>query len=285
MDIPTRPAAVLSTPSPTNNWRSARMITDSSDVNTEGASILAWQASGSDYGGYPDQTVNGVAFQGKVTSANGISFTMSGLGGYDPTAFISTKTFTGPDAVAYGKMLAGARFGETEPIVLRFSGLTAGHTYLIQIWVADYREFLDVRTESIMGSGGGDINVPTLHYLTGDGFTPGSGRGEYVIGTFNAATSNATFHLKGNESSQINAFQLRDLTPAPPRISAALAGSNVTLSWPAAYAGWSLQVQTNMASPTVATNWMYVPGTGFESTNVITIHPANPPAFFRLREP
>jgi len=124
-----------------------------------------------------------------------------------------------------------------------------------------------------------------LRFLTGDGSTPGSGLGQYAIGIFSATDTTATFKLVGNESSQLNAFQLRDITPAPPRITVARLGTNVTLSWPAAYTGWTLQVQTNAGSIGISANWLNVPGTAFANTNVITISPATPPAFYRLKEP
>ena len=184
-------------------------------------------------------------------------------------------------------MLAGAWYTETNtPITLGFSGLTVGHMYLLQIWVADFREYPNARTETIATAAGEDINVPILHFLTGNGSTRGTGMGQYAIGTFTATSPDLTFNLIGNESYQLNAFQLRDLTPtATPLITVSMAGTNVTLSWPAAYIGWTLQVQTNISSTGIPANWVNVPGTASSNSKVVSINPAAPPMLYRLREP
>ena len=47
----------------------------------------------------------------------------------------------------------------------------------------------------------------------------------------------------------------------------AMAGSSVTLSWPADHLGWRLQVQTNSLAKGLGTNWMDVPNSG-SATNL-----------------
>jgi len=276
--IPPRPAFESSK----MNWQTAQPITGSSDVNTEGSLVLACQASASDRGGYPDQTVNGVHFSGNANSTNSVAYSIVGDSGYEATLFLSAKTFAGQDGAAYGRMLAGAWYtAESGPIALQFSGLATGHTYLVQVWAADYREFPNVRTESFSAATGADASTPMLKYLSGDGTTPGSGSGQSAIGRFTASAPNISFLLSGNESSQLNAFQLRDITVPPARISASMAGTNVVLSWPAAYIGWTLQARTNTQS---FTNWKDLPGTELTNSQMITVSPSNPPAFYRLRE-
>ena len=255
-------------------------------MNTEGTLVIARQATGSDWGGYVDQTVNGVTFLGNVNSTNGVAFTIGGQAGYHPTTFISTKRFTGPDAVAYGNMLAGAWHGGTAPVTCGVSGLTAGHKYLVQLWVADFREYPNARFTSVTTAGSTDINLPTLQHLTGDGTNPGSGTGRFVIGRFAATGPCVSFSLTGNESSQLNAFQLRDITPVTPTYLAwSISGTNLMLSWPSNHLGWPLLTQTNKLDQGVSANtndWAVVPGSTTTNQAMIPIDPSKSAGFYRM---
>lgn len=72
------------------------------------------------------------------------------------------------------------------------------------------------------------------------------------------------------------------INPNPPVLLASYAGNMLTLSWPD-NAGWTLQMQTNSLSSGLGTNWVDVPGsTGITSTN-ITVDPAKPAVFYRLK--
>ena len=212
MDIPVLAPGTLSAAATVTTWQTPQTIANSSEVNTQGSLVMARQATASDYGGYADQTVNGVPFIGNVNTINGVTFSVQGHAGYDSRSFISTKTLSGVDAAAYQTILAGAWYGTTSPVTASLSGLTAGNTYLIQIWADDFRKYSNARTQTVTTAGGVDINAPTLHYLTGDGVNAGSGTGQYVIGTFTAAENSVSFNLTGNQISQLNAFQLRDIT-------------------------------------------------------------------------
>lgn len=71
----------------------------------------------------------------------------------------------------------------------------------------------------------------------------------------------------------------------PTNISFSVSGSTLTLSWPADHTGWILQAQTNSLGAGLSTNWVDVAGSAANNTNVITISPANPTVFYRLRYP
>jgi len=71
----------------------------------------------------------------------------------------------------------------------------------------------------------------------------------------------------------------------PTNITASVSGNTLTLSWPADHLGWILQSQTNSLTIGLSTNWVDVAGSGSSNTNVITINPALPTAFYRLRHP
>ncbi|HEV2693621.1 MAG TPA: MBG domain-containing protein, partial [Verrucomicrobiae bacterium] len=71
----------------------------------------------------------------------------------------------------------------------------------------------------------------------------------------------------------------------PTNITATVAGNQITLAWPSDHRGWILQAQTNRMNVGISTNWVSVPGSDTNIQAVITIDPANPTVFFRLRTP
>jgi hypothetical protein len=65
-------------------------------------------------------------------------------------------------------------------------------------------------------------------------------------------------------------------------------GSTLTIGWPGTHLGWLLQSQTNSLSvglTTPAITWFDVSGSDTITQKVITINPANPTVFYRLRHP
>lgn len=73
--------------------------------------------------------------------------------------------------------------------------------------------------------------------------------------------------------------------PTSPSISTSVSGNQITISWPSANLGWYLQSQTNSLSVGIAGNWEDVAGSQTGTNSVITVDPANPTLFFRLRSP
>lgn len=72
------------------------------------------------------------------------------------------------------------------------------------------------------------------------------------------------------------------INPNPPKIGVSISGNVLTLNWPT-NSGWMLQQQTNSLSTGLGTNWVDVPGsTSITSTN-ITMDPAKPTVFYRLK--
>jgi autotransporter-associated beta strand protein len=68
-------------------------------------------------------------------------------------------------------------------------------------------------------------------------------------------------------------------------ITSSLSGSTLSLSWPATHLGWILQGQTNNLTTGITTTWSDIPGTAAVIATNLTIDPANPTVFFRLRYP
>jgi len=71
----------------------------------------------------------------------------------------------------------------------------------------------------------------------------------------------------------------------PTNISYSVSAGNITLSWPASYIGWILQVQTNALTKGISTNWVDVPGSASTNQVVFPIGTTNGTVFFRLRYP
>jgi autotransporter-associated beta strand protein len=71
-------------------------------------------------------------------------------------------------------------------------------------------------------------------------------------------------------------------------LTATVSGSTLSLSWPATHLGWILQSQTNtlgVGLTTPTNTWFDVSGSSAVTSQNITINPANPTVFFRLRKP
>jgi fibronectin-binding autotransporter adhesin len=72
---------------------------------------------------------------------------------------------------------------------------------------------------------------------------------------------------------------------APTNITFSVSGNTLSLSWPAHYEGWILQVQTNSLNVGLSTNWVDIPGSGSITSTNIAINPTDPVVFYRLRLP
>jgi hypothetical protein len=71
----------------------------------------------------------------------------------------------------------------------------------------------------------------------------------------------------------------------PTNITATVNGNTLALTWPGDHLGWILQSQTNSLTAGLGTNWVDVAGSAAATNNNITINPASPSVFFRLRHP
>lgn len=207
-------------------WNSPVTIGGDSDVSTNGTVVYACCWSGI------STTVNGVSFTG-TTSANsgGTGVTLTGFGNnYYGFTGSGSASFSG----AYQNMLAGADWNGSASATITFNNLTVGHAYLVQFWVGDWRSYNTSRNETITGSASDNI-TPTLTYQVG-----ASGSGTFVIGRFTASAATQTFTVTpggSQPSAQINALQIRDLSPPVSSIWNNPSGG----SWPVA-ANWSNNV-------------------------------------------
>ena len=213
----------LTLPTSSVTWNTPATITGNSDVSTTGALDYAYCWSGT------STTVNGVKFTGTAsTSGAGTDVTFSSGLGNNYTGFIgSGSTFS----AAYQNLLTGGDYNNSGIDTVNLNHLTVGDEYVAQFWVGDWRSINSSRSETIVGSSSDNV-TPTLTYQVGS-----SGSGTYVIGLFTASATTQTFTLTpggSSPSAQINALQLRDLTPPVSSIWTNSAGG----SW-AARANWS----------------------------------------------
>jgi hypothetical protein len=72
---------------------------------------------------------------------------------------------------------------------------------------------------------------------------------------------------------------------APPQLVCSLTNNQVQLTWPLAYADWSLQAQTNTLNAGLTTNWGTVSGSSGTNRVFTPINPTDGCVFFRLVSP
>lgn len=70
----------------------------------------------------------------------------------------------------------------------------------------------------------------------------------------------------------------------PPPITATFNGTTLALSWPQAYLGYTLQVQTNSLKTGIGTNWVNVPNSTLVTSTNITVNQQNGAVFYRLMQ-
>jgi len=100
-------------------------------------------------------------------------------------------------------------------------------------------------------------------------------------GFYNSTTGSP--YLTGSGSLQVGVPIAGNPTNLTARVTGN--GTTLTITWPADHLGWILQAQTNRLSVGLSTNWVDVGGSAAGTSSVITINPAEPTVFFRLRHP
>lgn len=98
-------------------------------------------------------------------------------------------------------------------------------------------------------------------------------------GTYNA--SNLPGVITGSGLLQV----VGGIPQTPTSISYSASPGHISISWPANYQGWILQMQTNTLSGGLNTNWVDVAGTASVTSTNILVDPAAPTVFYRLRYP
>ncbi|MFA4945613.1 MAG: PEP-CTERM sorting domain-containing protein [Lentisphaeria bacterium] len=199
--------AVLPASAAVITWGAPTTLAGDSDVLTTGNLLYAY--------GQP---------AGTATTLNGVSFgtsyanvTTSGFDASTPTAFWAGSAPFGNLSSDYQNTVAGGYYtNSVKAVDVTLSGLTSGQAYNVQFWVEDARDIAG-RTETLTSAGG---NTVTLDFSSTD---TGGGLGQYSIGTFTADAATQTFTVSGNQTSQMNAIQVREV-PEPAALALLLLG-------------------------------------------------------------
>jgi len=222
---------------------------------------------------------------GGITTAGGnyaVNLGGGTVGAYASWASSLSMNLTGSngpvtfDTAANTITLSGLLYG--------YGGLTkAGSGTLILSGPASYLGNTTVNAGTLQLNLAG--SNPGAFYLTNGASLYLNSGGTYAVGaldTNNVAlpdgvytSSNLPGFVTGN-----NVLQVVSL-----KISCSLSGSNLTLSWPSIYLGWTLQEQTNSLTVGPNANWMDLAGSANVTSTNILISPVTPTAFFRLSPP
>jgi hypothetical protein len=185
----------------TISWQGPQAISASTDVSTQGTLVQA-RSQG------PTVTVNGVTFSSAAGNYSSTGFN-NGHNDYLPMTFIGSNDTEGQN---YATLLDAAHYMSPNGTAsFTFSGLTVGQNYLLQFWVADYRNSSEDRQLTLTAGNSSGV----LHHLNNTGV-----QGSFVIGTFTADALSQTVTVTDTHEPQINAVQLR----AIPEPSATLLG-------------------------------------------------------------
>jgi hypothetical protein len=198
-------------------WGSPQTITGASDVVTAGTLFGSWAPDDASSSSYP---VNGVTFSPNSLPSSSTTGFNAGFNGFGSPGTASTN---------YNALLQSAEYGANTPTTtnivatITWGGMTAGHTYELQLWVEDLRG--SARYEYL--TGGTTYGVDTSSALTYQ--VGGVGNGQYITGTFVAGSGTITIGLSpgssdNNASAQFNLLQVRDLSAVPEPGTLALAG-------------------------------------------------------------
>jgi len=228
-------AAAIAAPAwavpPAITWGSATTIAGDTDVSTSGTLLYAynvgWDGATGGFNGSTGTavaaaTVNGVTFSafglpaGYPTSGNTVtvgSVTMTEAPG-NLWSSNSLGNATGLSSSYQSLLASGGGASNPATITITLGGLTVGNQYQLQVW------------SNNSGNGTGAYSTPIANTLVSSVVTldanttnAAGGVGQYVLGTFTAATTSMNFTLAGTGASGasplINAFQVRDLTAIP----------------------------------------------------------------------
>ena len=69
----------------------------------------------------------------------------------------------------------------------------------------------------------------------------------------------------------------------PTNITYSFSGSSLELTWPGSYLGW--YAQSNAVSLMDSNSWFDIPGSQTATNLSITVNPAQPEVFYRMRKP
>ena len=99
------------------------------------------------------------------------------------------------------------------------------------------------------------------------------------------APAGVTFTNKLALDGSLQVLTVNSMASYSTNLTSSVSGNTLTISWPATHLGWILQSQTNALNIGLGTNWQDMAGTASVTSTNMTIMPATPAAFYRLRHP
>jgi fibronectin-binding autotransporter adhesin len=226
---------LFKTPVTINATNSTNTAVSDADIFTLGTAVFAYNFFGA-------STVNGVSFAStnSTTGTGNLGISLTGatyFAGYcevSANVLISSGPLTNLSSGYLSLIRAGVYADGTNTMNVSLNGLTAGRAYAVQLWGNESRNFTGSYDRSdIVTSAGGNSVILDFNWANQVG-----GVGQYVLGTFVAASTSQAFTLQGTTvssgaSTQINAIQLRDVTDAIGIWTGAVNGSwdNTTANW------------------------------------------------------
>jgi len=191
--------------SATINWSLATDISGESDVSLTGTLDRAYNVTNATGG---NVSINGVPFLAfNVTTATTSPVTVDG------TTLSTSETFTSTLGAGsssdpfvslsapYRTMLGQSVYvnGSTGTMTLTLDGLTAGYTYLFQVW-ANVSNNVNLRHTTVTAGNVVDLDANTTNAI--------GGLGQFAIGTFTADAASQLVAFSG-QSPPLSGFQLR----------------------------------------------------------------------------
>jgi len=223
---------IFNTHAQTITWQTPQLITGASDVSTIGLYFGSWApGDGSAINGaFP---VNGVTFQGNSDLPD-LTSSFSGGGAGAQNAYGSPGTLN----ANYNTLLASGQYANgSGSSTFSWGGMTPGNTYEIQFWVEDTRGITGARWENLSGGDIGDTSYGTdtsaAVGFSSPLFSGDASPGYDIIGTFVADSTGSEEILLtpfgSNPDTQINLFQVRDITSVPEPSPLALLSCGVAI--------------------------------------------------------
>ena len=258
--------------------------------------------------GYAAADTLAVTFTGGGNSAvaptvNTVSLTPNTSGGLTKigtgTVYLNgVNTYPGPTKVTAGTLMGtGTLAGNLTNNATLTPGNAFGGTLTVNgnitLAAGSTNSFLVNNTTStnsaVVAGGnvtyGGVLNiVPVGSFTAGQQFQLFSGAGATNTGKFASITGSAGSGLGFTFTNGVLSV-VATMATNPTNITYSVTGNTLSLTWPADHLGWILQAQTNSLSTGITTNWVDVAGSGNSTSATITINPATPTAFYRLRTP
>ena len=228
-----------------------------------------------------------IAGNGSLTKSGAGTFVLNTSTGTNLPVTVNGGTLSGIGTIGStltvnnGGTLASGTNGVYRLTVLSNLTLNAGSTTRFSVTGgAPSVNWVNLGTNANVTYGGTLSIVPTGTFNIGDQYTLFAG-----INTTNA--SNFTSITGSAGSGKAFAFTNGILSvvvggpSGPANLTNSYSGGVLSLSWPAGQ-GWKLQAQTNNLSIGLGTNWTDMTDGTVSSTN-ITVNPANPTVFYRLK--